>query len=57
MIAPTADAVKIEKKLVPIWMQLNGFQLVKKQWVGGSRCVLVTPLLNGYVSIQVGVPA
>ena len=57
MIAPTADAVKIEKKLVPIWMKLNGFQLVKKQWVGGSRCVLVTPLLNGYVSIQVGVPA
>lgn len=57
MIAPTDEPVKIEKKFVPIWMKLNGFQLIGKQWVGESRCVLVTPLINNRVLIQVGVPA
>ena len=57
MIAPTSDPVKIEKKLVPLWMQLNGFQKVRNQWISKTRAVLVTPLLNDKVLIRVGVPA
>ena len=57
MLAPTGEPVKIHKDLVPIWMQLNCFQKVRNQWVSKSRAVLVTPLLNEKVLIQVGVPA
>jgi len=57
MIALTNDQVKIHKDLVPIWMQLNGFWKVRNQWISKSRVVLVTPLLNDKVLIQVGVPA
>lgn len=57
MIAPTSDQVKVHKSYLGLWMQLKGFQLINKQWIAKSRCALVTPLLNGYVSIQVGVPA
>ena len=57
MIALTNDQVKIHKDLVPIWMQLNGFWKVRNQWISKSRVVLVTPLLNYKVLIQVGVPA
>ena len=57
MLAPTSEPVKLHKDLVPIWMQLNGFQLVRNQWISKSRAVLVTPLLNDRVLIQVGVPA
>ena len=57
MLAPTSEPVKKHKDLVPIWMQLNGFQKVRNQWISKSRAVLVTPLLNEKVLIQVGVPA
>ena len=57
MLAPTGEPVKIHKDLVPIWMQLNGFQKVRNQWISKSRTALVTPLLNEKVLIQVGVPA
>ena len=57
MLAPTGEPVKIHKDLVPLWMQLNGFQRVRNQWISKSRAVLVTPLLNEKVLIQVGVPA
>ena len=57
MLAPTGEPVKLHKDLVPIWMQLNGFQKVRNQWISKSRAVLVTPLLNEKVLIQVGVPA
>ena len=45
MIALTNDQVKIHK------------DLVRNQWISKSRVVLVTPLLNYKVLIQVGVPA
>ena len=57
MLAPTSEPVKIHKDLVPIWMQLNGFQNVRNQWISKSRAALVTPLLNEKLLIQVGVPA
>jgi hypothetical protein len=57
MIAPSDEPVKKHKSEVSDWMKKNGFQLIGKQWVGESRCVLVTPLINNRVLIQVGVPA
>lgn len=57
MIAPTSDPVKVHKSYLGLWMQLNGFQKVRNQWISKTRAVLVTPLLNDRVLIQVGVPA
>ena len=57
MIAPTRDRVKVKKENLALWMKLSGFELVRGQWISKKHCALVTPLLNGYVSIQVGVPA
>ncbi len=57
MIAPSDEPVKKHKSEVKGWMKENGFRLIGKQWVGESHCVLVTPLINDRVLIQVGVPA
>ena len=58
MIAPISDPIKFDSlRNAELWLKLNGFTKVSGMWIGKSRTVQVTPLLNDRVSIQIGVPA
>ena len=58
MIAPIAEPIKFDSlRNAELWLKLKGFTKVRGMWIGKSHAVLVTPLLNDRVSIQIGVPA
>ena len=58
MIAPIDQPIKFYSlKNAELWLKLKGFSKVRGLWIGKSHTIQVTPLLNGRVSVQVGVPA
>lgn len=58
MIAPIDEPIKFDSlKNAELWLKLKGFSKVRGLWIGKTRTIQVTPLLNGRVSVQVGVPA
>lgn len=57
MIAPISHPIKFDSlKNAELWLSLKVFSKIRGLWVGQTRTVQGTPLLNGRVSVQLGVP-